>query len=182
MKNVWVLIVCLSIAGTVFAQNAAPAPEMATKEQVMKFLNLMQVRDRIVQMMDGMKKGMEAGAEAGFKQKVPDPTPAQLKMIHTITDTTFQDLPVDEMIDGMIPVYQRHISKSDLDTIIAFYSSPVGQRFLKEQPAMMGEGMQVGQEIMMKKLPDLTRRLDDRITKLAADEAEKNMSEHRLDK
>jgi hypothetical protein len=47
---------------------------------------------------------------------------------------------------------------------------------------MMSEGMQVGPEIMMKKLPDLTCRLDDCITKLAADEAEKNMSEHRLDK
>ncbi|HEY2361761.1 MAG TPA: DUF2059 domain-containing protein [Candidatus Angelobacter sp.] len=120
MKNIWVLIVCLAITGTLFAQNSAPQSDMATKEQVTQFLNLMQVRDRLVQMMAGMKKGMEAGAEAGFKQKVPDPTPAQLKMIHLITDTTFQDLPIDEMIDGMIPVYQRHISKSDLDAIIAF--------------------------------------------------------------
>lgn len=182
MKNFWGLIVCLCFAGTAFAQDSAAKPEMATKEQVMQFLNLMQVRDRLVQMMDGMKKGMATGAEAGFKQKVPDPTPAQLKMIHTITDTTFQDLPIDEMIDGMIPVYQRHISKADLDAIVAFYSSAVGQRFLKEQPAMMSEGMQVGQEIMMKRLPDLTRRLDERISKLAADEAEKNMSDHSLNK
>lgn len=182
MKNIWTFVICLCMAATAAAQSPASNPDAPSKEQVMQFLNLMHVRERVVQMMDGMKKAMKTGAEAGFKQKVPDPTPAQLKMIDTVSDTTFQDLPIDEMIDGMVPVYQRHISKSDLDAIIAFYSSPTGQRFLKEQPAMMTEGMQVGQDIMMKKLPEITRRLDDRITKLAADEAEKNMSEHRLDK
>lgn len=47
--------------------------------------------------------------------------------------------PIDEMIADAIPVYQRHISKSDCDAVIAFYSSPAGQRLLDEVPAVMNE-------------------------------------------
>ena len=46
------------------------------------------------------------------------------------------------MMNEMIPVYQRHFSKSDIDGLIAFYSSPTGQKFLREMPAVTAESMQ----------------------------------------
>ncbi len=55
----------------------------------------------------------------------------------------------------MIPIYQRHLTKTDLDAVISFYASPVGQKLLKEQPAMMAESMQAGQNIMLSKVGDI---------------------------
>ena len=65
--------------------------------------------------------------------------------------------PVDEMIADAVPVYQRHISKSDIDTVIAFYSSATGQRLLDEQPAIMSEYM----AIVMSHMQDRSKRLTD---------------------
>jgi len=45
------------------------------------------------------------------------------------------------MLDDMIPVYQRHLTKQDVDSMLAFYNTPTGQKLLREQPAMMAEGM-----------------------------------------
>jgi uncharacterized protein len=74
------------------------------------------------------------------------------------------------MVDAMVPVYQHHLTKSDLESVIAFYRSPAGQKILKEQPAMMAEGMQAGQEIMLKRLPAILDRLNTQIAKLAEEE------------
>jgi hypothetical protein len=126
------------------------------------------------QLLEGMKKGMKAGAEAGFKQKIEKPTAEQLEAVNRLTDAVFKDFPTDEIIDSVIPIYQRHITKSDLDAIVAFYSSPVGQRLLKEQPAIVAESMQAGQEIMLRKIPELKDRLNTKVAELAAHELQKS--------
>jgi hypothetical protein len=41
----------------------------------------------------------------------------------------------------MIPVYQRHFTKSEIEALIAFYASPAGQKFLHEMPAVTAETM-----------------------------------------
>jgi hypothetical protein len=161
-------------AATVFAQQATVANTVPSKDDVMQFLELMKIRDRMVQMVEGMKKGMKAGAEAGFKTKLPSATPEQLARFDLVTETVFKDFPIDEMIDAMVPIYQKHLTKGDLDAVIAFYSSAVGQKLLKEQPAMMAEGMQVGQDIMLRKLPDMQERLKTKVAELADEEVQKS--------
>jgi len=165
-------------AGSCIAQSAsAPAPaanpDAASKEQIIRFLDLMQIRARMVQMMDGMKVSMKNGAEAGLKQEIPNPTPEQLARVDAVADTVFKELPINEMIDGMIPIYQRHLTKADLDAIVAFYTSPAGQRLLKEQPAMMAEAMKASQDIMLKNVPEITRHLNAEVDRIGKEEAGK---------
>ena len=45
------------------------------------------------------------------------------------------------MLSDMVPVYQRHFTKSDIDALTAFYSSQPGQKFLHEMPAVTAETM-----------------------------------------
>ena len=133
-------------------------------------MDLIQIRARMDQLVEGMKKSMKTGAEAGFKLKIPGATQAQLDKLNSVTETVFKDFPVDEIIDAIVPIYQKHLTKSDLEAVIAFYSSPVGQRLLKEQPAMMAEGMQAGQDVMVRRLPELEERLKTKVAQLAEDE------------
>jgi hypothetical protein len=48
---------------------------------------------------------------------------------------------MDAMLSDMIPIYQHHFAKSDIDALITFYSSPAGQKFLHEMPAVTSETM-----------------------------------------
>ena len=63
----------------------------------------------------------------------------------------------------MIPVYQRHLSKSDLDSVIAFYSSPVGQKLLREQPQMIQESMQAMAPIQQRMMRDMMDKVQARV-------------------
>ena len=50
-----------------------------------------------------------------------------------------------DLLDDLANVYARHLSHADIKALIKFYKSPVGRRFVKLQPTIMGESMQVGQ-------------------------------------
>jgi len=40
-----------------------------------------------------------------------------------------------------VPVYQKHFTNGDINNLIAFYSTPTGQKFLHEMPAVTAETM-----------------------------------------
>jgi len=159
----------LLLACGVLAQQTA-ATEIPTEGQVREFLVIMQAKQTMQQMVDGMKAAQRKGAEEAFKRFVPDAKPEQMEKVYGIMDDAFRDFPIDELIDAVVPIYQRHLTKTDLDAIIAFYKSPTGQKLLKEAPAMMAEGMQAGQDVMLKKLPGILDRMNTQIAKLADDE------------
>jgi len=126
LSKVVAVICVLSAAIVAQTQNAgAPAP---SKEEVLKFLEVLQIKSQLTLYFQGVSKQAKLGAEEGFKQKVPDATPAQLAEVDNFAEGLFKDLPVDEMVDAMVPIYQKHLTKEDLDGILAFYSSPVGQK------------------------------------------------------
>lgn len=170
-----VLLILLCVTPALAQENASA--QVPTREQVQQFLDLMQIRQRMVQLIDGMKAGQKKGAEAGFKHSIPDATPEQLAKVDALADETFRDFPIDEMVDAMVPIYQRHLTKTDLEAVITFYKSSAGQKILKEQPAMMAEGMQAGQDIMIKRLPAILDRLNTQIAKLADEEKKRPTTE-----
>jgi hypothetical protein len=171
-KNLFIAAcLALTLSCSAPAQDSTSPNDPPSKAAIMQFFELMQLKTRMVQMTEGMKKSMKAGAEAGFKQKIPNATPEQLAKIDSVADTVFQNFPYGEMFDAMVPIYQRHLTKSDLDAVISFYSSPVGQKLLKEQPAMMAESMQAGQDIMLSKVGDIRKRLDAQIAQITDQES-----------
>jgi len=173
-KLVLLLILCSALVLPVLsrAQQASDS-DVPDKAEVMKFLDLMHAKAQMVQVMEGMAKQMRLGAEQGFKQKVPDATPEQLAKVDQLFDGVFSALPVDEMIDAIVPIYQKHLTKSDLAAITAFYSSPAGQKVLKEMPAIMSEAMQAGGEIGRKTFDAKSKQLDQQIAELVK-ETKKN--------
>jgi uncharacterized protein len=50
-----------------------------------------------------------------------------------------------ELIDQIAVLYATHLTAEELAAIIAFYSSPVGARFIAVQPQIMRESMTLGQ-------------------------------------
>ena len=152
------------LAASVFVAGQQ-TPDPPDRAQVLQFLDLMHARSQMTQVLSGMAKQMKIGAEDSFKKKVPNATPEQLAKLDKICDSIFASLSIDEFIDAMVPIYQKHLTKADLAAATAFYSSPAGQKILKELPSIMSESMQAGGEIgrktMAAKSEDLDRQVDD---------------------
>ena len=53
---------------------------------------------------------------------------------------------IGDLENILIVVYDRHFSIEELQQILAFYRSPVGQKLMSEQPALVRESMLAGQE------------------------------------
>jgi hypothetical protein len=159
------LFLMLAIPCASVAQQAENS-DVPDKADVLKFLDLMHTRSQMVQTLANMSKQMKLGAEDGFKQKVPDATPEQLAKVDQLFDNLFSSLPIDEMMDAIVPIYQRHLTKSDLAAMTAFYSSPVGQKVLKELPAIVAESMQAGGEIGRKVFAEKSQQFDQQVTEL----------------
>ncbi|MBB3225462.1 hypothetical protein FHW69_000052 [Luteibacter sp. Sphag1AF] len=51
----------------------------------------------------------------------------------------------NQLISRMVPVYQKHFTAEDIDGLLTFYKSPLGQKVITQMPATMSEGMVVGQ-------------------------------------
>jgi uncharacterized protein len=167
----------LSVPG-VIAQTPSTQSEVApSREQVMKFLEVTQAKSRVEQVFTGMAKQAQMGAELGFKQKVPDASPEQLARVDAISDSIFKEFSVDELIDAIVPIYQKHLSKSDLDGILAFYASPTGQKLLKEMPAILSESMEAGGEIGRKKMESINRRVEEQLQQMILEEQEKRQKD-----
>jgi hypothetical protein len=166
------LLLCLPSAFLLSQTNVQNSPS-PTKEDVLKFMDLLHLRAQLKQYFDGVGKQARLGAEEGFKQKVPNANPEQLAEVDKFADSLFSDMPIDEMLDAMVPIYQRHLTKEDLDAILAFYSSPVGQKLQREQPAMMQEGMQLGGEIGRRRIGDMMQKMDEFTSNLAQQEQDK---------
>jgi hypothetical protein len=153
------------------ASTTAPVPadQQATKAQIDKLFELLRLRKQMESMMGMIPRVVQQSFQAQMKDMnaklppgkrlMPQDQAALEKVMNKYMQEAVNVYPIDEMIADAVPVYQRHISRSDADAVIAFYSSPPGQRLLDEQPAMMSEYM----AILMPHLQDRSKRLTDRM-------------------
>jgi hypothetical protein len=84
-------------------------------------------------------------------------------------DDLFKNMPIDEITQAMIPAYQKHFTKGDIEAMNAFYSSPVGQKVLEELPAVMQEGMQAAMPIMSAYITESKGRMGQEIKEMEKD-------------
>ncbi|MGE5324470.1 MAG: DUF2059 domain-containing protein [Actinomycetota bacterium] len=146
------------------ASTAKPAgSQQASAEQVRKLLDMLQIRDNLQITLDAMKNQMQRGSEAMLRERVPQPTPDQLKQVDDIVQQEFDTITMDDLIRDVVPIYQRHLTKSDVEALLAFYSSPVGQKLRREEPAMMRESMEATSAGQRQKMEDLLARVEVRL-------------------
>lgn len=91
--------------------------------------------------------GSEATFQAGIKQmfsmfkqqnaNVPEE-------MWTAMETEFSKTSMNELVEMLTPVYKRHLTESDLKSVIIFFESPAGKKYAEKNPFIMQESMQVG--------------------------------------
>jgi uncharacterized protein len=162
---------CLLLAPGGLAQTDADAP--ASKEDVERYLNAIHSRDMMKQTMAAMAAPMHQMVHEQFV-KDKDRLPADFEArLNKIMDDMINDMPTDELLDAMVPAFQKHLTKGDIDALVAFYSAPTGQKMLREMPSMMAEYMQSVQPIMRRSIDKMQDRLQDQIAQMKKDSAAK---------
>jgi len=149
-----------------FSHLPAPPPlpaDAPSRDQVMTLMDLLQMRRTLQQMMTGMKEAAKTSFLQAMKRDVRDPSQKQIDRINAVVDAAFEDIKVEEFIDVTIPVYQRHLSKTDIEEMIRFYTSPTGQKLLREQPQMMQESMQAAQAFQQAKMGGVMDKIERRM-------------------
>lgn len=153
------LILCAAFATSALAQqDTANTP--ATREDIERYLAAVNSRDMLNQMMAAMEKPMHQMVHEQYL-KDKDKLPADFEeRTNKTMDDMFKNFPWDEVMQSMVPVYQKHFTKGDVDALVVFYSSPTGQKVLREMPAIMGEAMQSMMPIMQKYMATVKERVD----------------------
>jgi uncharacterized protein len=154
---------CASLV-CVAQQSASDAP--ATKEDVQKYLDLMHSREMMTKMMDAMVKPMRQMTHEQYlknKDKLP---PDFEERTNKMLEEQFKALPLDEMLQAMVPVYQKHLTKNDVQALIAFYSSPTGQKLIQELPAITAEAMQAVMPVLNQRVAALNQQMQKEIDQM----------------
>jgi len=121
------------------AASAAPAQPsseisgMSKKELILKFIDAFGTRASLTtNFADLMKKAPAKQAEE-MKKAVN----------------------VDELIEELVPLYDKHFTEQELEAYIKFYSSPAGQKLLVTIPTLMTESVGTSLKYFKTKIPSI---------------------------
>jgi hypothetical protein len=118
----------------------------------------MQVRAQMNSVMNQVMAQMRTMNRAQMKKQNPEMTEADLAKVDAKSEELIKSIPIEGMLDDMVPVYQKHLAKSDVDAMIAFYTTPTGQKLLREMPVIAAEGMQAVQPRLLKQMDEIRRK------------------------
>jgi hypothetical protein len=148
-----------------------PPDQQATKEQMAKLFEVMRVREQMASMTKMMPSMMQQQMQQQFKQtQKVHPELAQMteeqqqacaKVMSKYMEKVMTLYTSDEMFADMASLYQKHLTRSDVDETIAFYSSPAGKHMLDMVPVIMQEYM----PMVMERIQDRISPLIDEMTK-----------------
>jgi hypothetical protein len=140
------------------AAQALP-PDAPSREEILKLFDVLEIKKQMESVLGSMHKNMnqmmqDQGSELSPKQH-DEIEKLMGEMYSRLSKSNF----VSGTMEGMVPIYQRHFTKSDVNAVVAFYSSPAGQKMLHEQPLILQEYMpkavaaaQAQLEIIMKQM------------------------------
>ena len=74
----------------------------------------------------------------------------------------FKKTSIEDLVELLIPVYQKYLTLDDLKDLITFYKTPVGQKYAEKTPLIMQESMIIGQQWGIKIGEEFTRKMQEK--------------------
>jgi hypothetical protein len=70
-------------------------------------------------------------------------SPDDLKFFDDLFDTAIKNISIEELLNAIVAVYQRHFTAADIDALAAFQATPAGIKLRTGQQELMARMMQV---------------------------------------
>jgi hypothetical protein len=145
------------------AAPASAAPSAAPAEKVdpardAAIRHLMEITDTS-KMGDRISNMITMRVRSVMSQALPQD---QLeKFMETFSDKFSVGAPPSAITDAIIPIYARHFSMEDIQNLIQFYESPLGQRVVKNLPLVAQESQETGLELDQSAAMSVLRGMSD---------------------
>jgi len=144
-KIVVVIVIVLGVVNLTYSQTDADyTRSLQTMFELAGIEETYQVA--VEQMMEVFKQQYQGGGEELWNEM----------------KTEFMNTSMTELVTMLTPIYQKYLTQSDLEDIIVFYRSPVGQKLGENTPKITQESMVVGQEWGMEIGRKLVERLEEK--------------------
>ena len=158
-KLLALLLILFTTDAVTLGQQLPAANAPASRQDVVKLFKVMHIHDQMGSAMDSMTKQQSALVHETMKKRYPQMPEERLEQFDSMMEESMKDFPVDAIIDDLIPVYQKHLTRTDVRAMNVFYSSPTGQKLLREMPAMTEESMQLSYRRMQKQMDAMMERM-----------------------
>jgi uncharacterized protein len=158
-----ILLSALCASVSFAQQNPSDAP--SSKEDIEKYLETMHARDLMKSTLDAVTQQMHQMIHDELKRQPNLPADFEARM-EKMMDDMFKNFPTEDLLQAMIPAYQKHLTKGEVDALTAFYSTPTGQKILKEMPAMTAEAMQASSGVIQKMMAQAQDRVQSEIAQM----------------
>ena len=94
-----------------------------------------------------------SGSEAAYKGVLVQMTTLFKQQQHSVPAEFWDEFiteantnSIDQLVNLILPIYQKHLTEKDLLGVIAFYETPVGKKYAEKTPLLTQESMVAGQE------------------------------------
>ena len=92
---------------------------------------------------------------ASFRSTMPD-------VPQEFWEQFIRDVDPDELVDLVIPIYVKHLTKEEMEAAVAFYRTTTGQAILAKLPVILQESMTAGQQWGMQLAAEVQKRLQEK--------------------
>jgi uncharacterized protein len=161
------------VAALVWASASHAAPP--TEESIKTLMAL----TRTEALLDQVYAGMEQSMRQGMQQAVGGQpmTAAQQQMMAAapvkLMAVLREELSWANMLPGYVTIYKETFEQAEIDGLIAFYRSAVGQSFVAKMPLVTQKSMAMTQERMKDILPKVQAAMQQALAEIKATEAAK---------
>ena len=145
----------LLLAAPARAQSPSPESTAAAKE----LINTINLADQFKNLMPMIMKNLKPAIVQG-RSGVDRDYDAMVPVLLEASQARIR-----ELIEAVAIIYSSNFSAEELRAVIAFYKTPVGQKFLQKQPFMMQQTMTVGQKFGQSIAADMQKRMIEELRK-----------------
>ena len=164
-----VVLVSLALP-TLFADEASRTAKAQELFRVAQIQETMQ--QQMTQSMDRIKNMTLQQLQSSGTQMTPEQT-EKMQQMQTQLMAILQDaFSWDKLQPAMLKIYTATYTEEELDGLLTFYKSPVGQAYVKNTPILMNKTMDLLQERMVALQPQMQQLMKQTITPSNAAPAE----------
>ena len=154
MKNARLIITVLFIVTICFASGAAQmTPDYDSVEEL---LLLLRIDETLARTFEQMRPTFLQY----FQQMVAgELTPEQLQIVEKymgkLLDLMQEEMSWEKLKDDYIRIYMSVYTEEEIQELIKFYQSPVGQKTIEQTPILMEQSMEISQKYLMNTWPKI---------------------------
>jgi len=154
-------------SATVLQDNGAQTPakpmDPAKDADIRSLMELLGVRDAL---QEATTKSTEQYRDS-LLATVPDNDRGQA-FINAFMDGYQKKFNPDDMIDGLVAIYDKHFTEDEIKGLLQFYGSPLGQKYAAEMPKVSAESNSAGHAISARVARDVMQDLRKRYPGVSA--------------